>query len=90
MTAVGPLTLPRTYFNCPTCGQGDFGADRVLGIAGYVTAGACRMASLLGVQQSFEKAQRALAGIATIGSTFASLSENKVSGWMRQGIFRYA
>jgi hypothetical protein len=31
-----------------------------------------------------------LAGIATIGSAFASLSVNKVFGWMRQGIFRRA
>jgi len=54
----------RTYFACPHCGQGDFGADRVLGIDGYVTAGACRMACLLGVQQSFVRAQLALAEVA--------------------------
>jgi hypothetical protein len=58
------VTLHRTYFHCPTCSQGDFGADRVLGIDGYVTPGACRMASLLGVQRSFEKAQLALAEVA--------------------------
>jgi hypothetical protein len=47
----------RTYFGCQACGQGAFGADRVLGIDGYVTRGACRMACLLGVQQSFTKAE---------------------------------
>lgn len=64
MTAVGPITLTRTYFTCPACAQGEFGADRVLGIDGYVTRGACRMACLLGVQQSFVRAQTALAEVA--------------------------
>ena len=64
LTAVGPVTLRRCYFACPACGQGDFGADRILGLDGYVTAGACRMACLLGVQQSFAAAQRALAEVA--------------------------
>jgi len=58
------VTLRRSYFACPDCGQGDFGADRVLGIDGYVTAGACRMACLLGVQQSFVRAEVALAEVA--------------------------
>jgi hypothetical protein len=61
---VGPVTLRRTYFACLHCGQGDFGADRVLGVEGYVTAAACRMACLLGVQQSFAKAELALAEVA--------------------------
>jgi hypothetical protein len=64
LTAVGPITLGRTYFTCPACGQGDFGADRVLGVEGYVTRGACRMACLLGVQQSFARAELALAEVA--------------------------
>ena len=64
LTAVGRVTLRRCYFACPACGQGDFGADRILGIDGYVTAGACRMACLLGVQQSFAKAELALAEVA--------------------------
>jgi hypothetical protein len=64
LTAVGRVPLRRTYFACPACGQGDFGADRVLGLGGYVTAAACRMACLLGVQQSFAQAQRALAEVA--------------------------
>jgi hypothetical protein len=56
--------VQRTYFGCPACGQGDFGADRILGIEGYVTAAACRMACLLGVQQSFARAELALAEVA--------------------------
>jgi hypothetical protein len=60
---VGPITLERTYFTCAACAQGDFGADRVLGIDGYVTRGACRMACFLGVQQSFVRAQTALAEV---------------------------
>jgi len=64
LTAVGLITLERIYFRCPVCKQGDFGADRILGVEGYVTRGACRMACLLGVQQSFTRAQRALAEVA--------------------------
>ena len=64
LTAVGPVAVRRTYFDCSTCGQGAFGADRILGIEGYVTAAACRMACLLGVQQSFVKAEVALAEVA--------------------------
>ena len=64
LTAVGPVTLARRYFACPACGQGDFGADRILGVDGYVTRGACRMACLLGVQRSFEKAEVALLEVA--------------------------
>lgn len=56
--------MQRRYFTCAVCEQGDFGADRVLGLDGYVTRGACRMACLLGVQQSFVRAQQALAEVA--------------------------
>jgi hypothetical protein len=64
LTAVGRVTLRRCYFACPDCGQGDFGADRVLGLDGYVTRGARRMACLLGVQQSFARAEVALTEVA--------------------------
>lgn len=64
LTAVGRIAIQRRYFCCPACGQGDFGADRILGVDGYVTTAARRMACLLGVQQSFAKAQRALAEVA--------------------------
>lgn len=64
MTAVGRIDVTRRYFRCPACGQGAFGADAILGVDGYVTAAARRMACLLGVQQSFAKAERALAEVA--------------------------
>jgi hypothetical protein len=54
----------RGYFACAACGQGEFGADRALGLDGYVTDGARRMACLLGVQQSFAQAELALAEVA--------------------------
>lgn len=56
--------MQRRYFHCLLCQQGRFAADRVLGLQGYVTAAARRMACLLGVHQSFAKAQRALAEVA--------------------------
>jgi hypothetical protein len=46
------------------CRQGDFAADRLLGIQGYVTRGATRLACLLGVQQSFQRAEAALVEVA--------------------------
>ena len=64
MTAVGPVTLERRYFSCPACDQGEFGADRVLGLDGYATRGAGRMACRLGVQGSFKKAEVALREVA--------------------------
>ena len=56
--------MDRRYFTCPACGQGDFGADRVLGLDGYLTAAARRMACLAGVQQSFAKAETLLTELA--------------------------
>lgn len=61
---MGRIAVERRYFHCPRCAQGDFGADRILGLNGYVTDAARRMACLLGVQQSFAKAERALAEVA--------------------------
>jgi len=67
MTAIGPIAVTRTYFHCSTCEQGEFGADLVLGIDEFVTPGARRIATLLGVQQSFAKAEFVLAE--TVGWT---------------------
>jgi hypothetical protein len=61
MTAIGPVAVTRTYFQCSTCKQGEFGGDRVLGIEGFVTLGARRIATLLGIQNSFAKAEFTLA-----------------------------
>jgi hypothetical protein len=57
MTAVGLITVTRTYFHCSICKQGEFGSDGVLGINGFVTLGARRIATLLGIQHSFAKAE---------------------------------
>jgi hypothetical protein len=64
LTAVGRIAVQRRYFHCPLCQQSRFAADRVLGLQGYVTVAAGRMACLLGVHQSFAKAQQALAEVA--------------------------
>jgi hypothetical protein len=64
LTAVGPLTVERGYFNCGDCDQGSFGSDRILGIDGYCTVGARRMACLAGIQQSFSKAEMVLTELA--------------------------
>lgn len=59
--------MRRCYFACAACGQGEFAADRLLGIDGYLTRGARRMATLAGVQQSFAKAELTLAELAGWG-----------------------
>lgn len=56
--------MERTYFTCPQCGQGEFGSDRLLGIEGYLTRAASRMACLAGVRQSFAQAEHLLAELA--------------------------
>ena len=56
MTAVGRVRLRRDYVS----GAG-FAADAVLGVDGYLTAAAARMAVLAGVRQSFAKAEQLLA-----------------------------
>ncbi len=56
--------MDRRYFTCPACGQGDFGADRVLGLDGYLTSAARRMACLAGVRQSFGRGETLLTELA--------------------------
>src|SRR5262249_52292775 len=46
------------------CGQAEFGADRVLGIDGYLTAGARRMACLAGARDAFARAEALLTELA--------------------------
>lgn len=59
MTAVGRIRLGRQYVTGP--GGGLYPADGVLGVNGYLTAAATRMAVLAGVRQSFAKAEQLLA-----------------------------
>jgi hypothetical protein len=56
--------VTRRYFTCPVCQQGDFGGDRLLGIDGYRSNGARRMACLAGVRQAFAQAQQVLGELA--------------------------
>ena len=58
MTAVGRIRLCRGYVTGVATG---FPADGVLGIDGYLSAAAARMAVLAGVRQSFAKAEQLLA-----------------------------
>jgi hypothetical protein len=64
LTAVGPVPLSRGYFTCRRCGEGLFGADAVLGVRGYLTAGAQRIAVLAGVRDSFARAEQLLSELA--------------------------
>jgi len=56
--------VDRRYFTCPLCEQGDFGGDRLLGIEGYLSVGARRMACLVGVRQAFAQAEQLLCELA--------------------------
>jgi hypothetical protein len=58
MTAVGRIRLTRHYVTGTHAG---FPADAALGVDGYLTAAAARLAALAGVRQSFAKAEQLLA-----------------------------
>lgn len=58
MTAVGRIRLGRQYVTGPD--GGCYPADAVLGVDGYLTAAAARMAVLAGTRQPFAKAQQLL------------------------------
>lgn len=58
MTAVGRVRLTRGYVSGTGAG---YPADDALGVDGYLTAAATRMAVLAGVRQSFAKAEQLLA-----------------------------
>ena len=55
MTAMGQVKLSRSYVS--QSGEGSFPADDDLGIDGYLTTQARRMATLAGVKQPFAKAE---------------------------------
>jgi len=64
MTAVGPVRVTRDYLTGSGDDPGGFRADEELGIEGYLTGGATRMAALAGVGESFAKASRVLSELA--------------------------
>jgi hypothetical protein len=61
MTALGPLDLCRSHGYCQACGQPGFAADDLLGIDGWMTARARRLACLAGLHDPFRKADDLLA-----------------------------
>lgn len=64
MTALGPARLSRSYAHCAACAQGFFPADRLLGITGWLTPRALRMACRAGVADPFRKAEALLEDLA--------------------------
>lgn len=60
MTALGPLHLHRSHGYCRHCGQPGFPADEQIGLSSFLTAQACRMVTLAGIDQPFRRAQRVL------------------------------
>lgn len=59
MTAVGPVCVSRDYVWSATEG-GAFRADEMLGLDGFLTRQATRLATLAGVEHSFARAQQVL------------------------------
>ncbi len=73
LTAVGLVVLSRIFFHCAGCCQCLFRADELVGIDGFMTNEAKRMACLAGVSESFEKAQRLLNELAGISVSDESI-----------------
>jgi hypothetical protein len=59
MTALGPVRLTRNYAVDPA-GEGGYPADLALGLDGFLTRQATRLATLAGVEHSFARAQQVL------------------------------
>jgi hypothetical protein len=57
MTAVGLTCLRRWHSKCPDCAEVGFVADGRLGLTGYLTTRAQRMACLAGLNDPFRKAE---------------------------------
>ncbi len=56
LSVLGPVTLTRRYYLCPSCHTGFFPKDRTLGIdRASVTPGVLRMVGIVGAELSFEK-----------------------------------
>ena len=60
VTAVGTIRLGRWHTRCPACGEAGFPADGRLGLDGFLTRRAKRMACLAGVNDPFRKAETLL------------------------------
>lgn len=63
MTALGLLTIQRTYFTCQACRAGGYPLDQRLGINGFLTRQATRLACRAGARHSFAEAEDLLADL---------------------------
>jgi len=61
VTAVGVIQIQRAYFTCYTCSAGGYPLDARVGINGYLTRQAVRLACRAGAQHSFGQAEDLLA-----------------------------
>jgi len=61
MTAPGAMRVQRSHGSCQDCGQPACAADRLLGLDGWLTARARRMACLAGIPDPFRKAEELMA-----------------------------
>lgn len=64
MTAIGKITLARSYRSCPNCREGGFPADTALGVDGSFTRLTRRRICRVGVEDSFERGARTLQELA--------------------------
>ena len=79
MTAIGAIRLDRWHSRCPDCGEVGFAADGRLGVDGFLTVRARRMACLAGVNDPFRKAEgllRELSGWAVDAETIRRLTHD--------------
>jgi hypothetical protein len=60
---MGPITVERTYFTCRGCNEGGYPLDHRLGIDGFLTRQATRLACRAGAQHSFAGAEDLLADL---------------------------
>jgi hypothetical protein len=58
---VGPIVVRRAYFTCYACGEGGYPLDGRVGINGYLTRQAVRLACRAGARHSFAEAEEQLA-----------------------------
>jgi hypothetical protein len=61
VSALGSLTIQRTYFRCQGCKTGGYPLDQRLGLDGFLTRQATRLACRAGAQHSFAAAEDLLA-----------------------------
>lgn len=64
MTAVGRIRVERWHGCCAACATVGFAADTHLGLDGWLTERACRMAVLAGLSDPFRKGEQLLAELA--------------------------